>query len=250
MVTKSLKNEVLNLELNLNKVYDAGVKNGTDAGAKNEYDRFWKRYQNYGDLYNCAYMYAFAGWNDNTFKPKYSQTDMTGCGNMFNTCGVTDLKAALERQGVTFDFSKCTNFGGTFAYSKITVIPTINTRSASTLSSTFAYASALHTIEKLILKTDGSQTFSSTFSNCSKLANIVIEGVIGRSIDFSHCPLTPESAISVISALKNYSGTSSSFAYTIKFSDKTWSDLNAYVTAPEAYPTWQSYVFDMLAWNV
>jgi hypothetical protein len=187
---------------NVPKVFEAGEK----AGAKSEYNDFWKQYQSNGVVYGTAYMFAFGGWNDTNFKPKYSMSGFTNAGNMFNTCGVTDLKAALERQGVTFDFSKVTNLANAFAYSKLTVIPTVNAKSAVNLSSAFAYSNKIHTIEKLILKDDGSQTFPSTFLNCSSLANIVLEGVIGQDINFKQSTkLTKDSINNIMSCLSTTS---------------------------------------------
>ena len=245
---KSLKDEALKLRENIDKVYEAGEKAGEKAGAKSEYDTFWKQYQSNGAVYGCAYMFAFGGWNDTNFKPKYSMSGFTNAMSMFNTCAVTDLKAALERQGVTFNFSKVSNFGNAFAYSKLTVIPTVNTRSATILSGTFSYSDKIHTIEKLVLKDDGSQTFSNTFLYCQSLANIVIEGVIGKSIDFKSCPLTVESMKNIIAALKNYTGTTSANSYTVKFSDSCWATLEADSKAPNG-DTWKNYVFNNLCWN-
>ena len=211
---------------NEQKVYDAGYEKGkaeggdTEAayeqgvadGKQAEYDAFWDSYQyainGISQISSGAYMFAHSGWNDSTFKPKYSMTYLTNAGNMFNTCAVTDLSAALERQGVVFDFSKCTNFVGAFSYAKLTRVPvisTLGTTPTSPFNSMFYGSNQLHTIEKLILKSDGSQIFNGTFTNCAALENIVIEGVIGQNgfnMQWS-TKLSRESIESIINALSD-----------------------------------------------
>lgn len=188
--------------------YTQGELDGTEKGKTAERDEFWKNYQNEGNVMQGAYMFAHNGWDDHTFTPQYSLLKLVRCDNMFNTCGVTDLKGILERQGVVFDFSQCVNMGSAFSYSKITVLPTISTVSASNLANLFYYSTALHTIDKLILKDDGTQTFSGAFGSCRALANIVIEGKIGNNISFSACTLlTHDSLMSIINHLATVSTT-------------------------------------------
>jgi hypothetical protein len=90
-----------------------------------------------------------------------------------------DLAARLESLGVVLDTSKSTTFAWMFYSSyKITRIPTIDTTSAKSLSQTF-YGTKAHTIDKIILKEDGSQTFTETLRLASNLVNLTIEGTIG-----------------------------------------------------------------------
>ena len=66
------------------------------------------------------------------------------------------------------------------------------------------YAAAIHTIDKIILKDDGSQTFSSTFLHYKQIENVVFEGVIGTTINFQwSTKLTRDSLISIINALSS-----------------------------------------------
>lgn len=196
--------------------YAEGKTDGIAEGKKSQYDEFWDAYQRgingISQIYSGSYMFANAGWNDDTFKPKYSMPYLNNASNMFNTCDITDLSAALARQGVVFDFSKCVSVSGAFAYSRLTKIPEISTVGAnqySGLNSIFNYSRSLHTIEKLILKDDGSQRFSSSFDYCESLANIIIEGVIGQNgfnVQWS-TKLSHDSLMSIINALKDNSGT-------------------------------------------
>lgn len=187
-----------------------------DAGVKSEYDRFWDNYQKNGEP--MSYAMAFGSkWDDITFKPKYPII-ATGNGNsMFFGNSITNLKAKLEECNVYLDTSEVTTFSDTFAYSKMTHIPEISTISASKVASPFGYAQSLHTIDKLILKDDGSQTFGAMFSSCTALENIVIEGKIGQNGFDVHwsTKLTHDSLMSIINALKDYSGTGTTHTVTL-----------------------------------
>ena len=193
--------------------YAEGKTDGIAEGKKSQYDEFWDNYQRtingVSNVYSAQYMFASGSWNDETFKPKYSMTYMIGANNMFNSCEVTDLNAALERQGVVFDFHKVASFGGTFSYMSTTTLPVIDTRGSNTLSNVFSLmfsnSKKLRTIEKLILKDDGSQPFLNSFNYCESLENIVVEGVIGQdglNLQWS-TKLTHDSLMSIIEHLSS-----------------------------------------------
>ena len=207
-----------------------------NAGKKAEWDAFWDACQQNGS--RTDYKYAFWNWYPAMFKPKYDMTP-TACNYMFynlfgskNATFATSLKKVLEECGVTLDTSNCTNFQNMCAYSSITEMPVLSTVSASALQTTFDNAAMLETIEGLILKDDGSQTFTNTFRGCTKLKNIVIvnnediKSVIGNDLDMGDCPLTKDSFISVINALSSTaSGKAVTFKKTAKedaFTDAEW----------------------------
>lgn len=177
-----------------------------DAGRHAEWSHFWDALQGNGGRRNYNYCFYGGSWNDENFKPKYDLI-ATGASNMFRAIGVTDLRQALLDAGVTLDLSGCSELLETFTNTTTTALPVISAVGASSLSYTFSGASKLVTIEKLILKDDGSQSFSNTFASASSLENIVIEGVIGNNISFWACTkLTHDSLMSIIGALKDHSG--------------------------------------------
>ena len=186
----------------IDAVFEAGNTQGIEVGKKAEYDRFWDSYQKKGEVYSAQYMYAQTGWNDETFKPKYSQKYINGAGNMFNSSGITDLKGILESRGLIFDFKNCTNFLNFLGYSKLTRVPLISTVKAANLNS-FAYsAQNLISIDEIILKNDGSQTFTDAFRSCKALEEIRFSGKIGKSIDFQwSTKLSKASILSIFNAL-------------------------------------------------
>lgn len=194
--------------------YNNGYTKGETDGRQAEYDEFWDNFQQNGTRAN--YAFAFYYWNYKNYNPKYDIKPATHCGSMFQNSSIRDTK-------VTVDVSTCTSF-----------------------ATVFAYASRLTTIQKLIVSEQ--IKYDNWFVGCNVLANIVIEGVIANSISFSASPLTAESAISVINALKDYSGTSSEYAHTITFSSTTKEALEALgATAPDGL-TWLEYA-QAKGWN-
>ena len=194
----SITDKLNTIAENEQKVFEAGK-------TKQEYD-WWNTYQN-GNSGGMAYAIAlFAGhhWNNATFKPKFDICPTNYAQYMFFYNNVIDLDATIQSLGIKFDTSKAKNMGSFFQNYLGKVIPEIDTTNCQTWDSLmFAYASALTTIKKLIVKTNGTQSFTNWFVDCSKLANIVIDGVIGRNIDFSACPLTKDSILSVVEHLSD-----------------------------------------------
>ena len=78
-------------------------------------------------------------------------------------------------------------------------------------------AGFLKTVELLILKDDGSQTQGSNrpFADCSSLENLNIQGTLGFSVSLEWCPLSLDSLHSLLNALKDYSGTTTTRTLTL-----------------------------------
>ncbi len=153
--------------LKLDEVYE--------AGKKSEYDTFWDAFQDNGKRTNYEYGFSGSGWNDTTLKPKYPLILTTG--------------------------------RYMFRYADVTHLPTIDLRNLDDAEYVFAYADALHTIEKIILKSDGSTAFSNTFHYANSLENVTFEGVIGTSVSFVRSSkLSTASIDNIIEHLKDLSG--------------------------------------------
>lgn len=183
-----------------------------DAGKQAEQDRFWEEFQQGGTKF-IAYTNAFAyrGWTDDIFNPKYPF--LVGGGNSmfaYNTA-LTDTKQPID----------------------------ISDISHTQLYYLFQRATNLKTIRKLI--THRNRSYTNMFEQCNALENIVFEGEIGGSINFSWSPLTVESMKSVITHLVNFAGTSSEGKYTVTFTSTCWENLEADSKAPNG-DTWKNYV--------
>lgn len=218
-----------------------------DAGKKAEYDAFWDAYQNYGKQTYYKYSFAGRGWTADTFKPKYD-IKVSSATNMFQEFGdgeKCDLVEILKNQGVVLDTSNCTNLGTGFYGTSFTHIPKIDMSCSNARKDSLGYlfqqSKLLETIDEFILKDDGSQLLTSTFGSCQKLKNIKFGGVIGENLDMHWSPLTVDSMKSVISCLKDYSGTSNELINKLTFSEDCWAALEADSTAPDGN-TWREYV--------
>lgn len=183
-----------------------------NAGKQAEYDAFWDAYQNAGKRVDYERAFGGAGWTATTFKPKYAMQP-TNASSMFrfNRLSV-DLVELLKAIDVTIDFSLATSVSELFMNSMFTHIGVVDVTSAVSLQNAFNNTQAV-TIDKLILRDDGTNTFISAFNNSSKLENIIIEGAIGNNISFSVCPLTHDSLMSIINHLQAKS--SGSFVLTL-----------------------------------
>ena len=188
-----------------------------DAGKKAEYDRFWDAAQNNGS--RTIYTYAFAGssWRLQNFKPKYDIRPQNA-STMFHTTGIGgDLVEILKNCGVVLDTTESTSVAQMFAYAvNLTRVGVVDTRKADSLLMLFYGCTAMITIDKLILKDDGSQNMSNAFYSVLALKDITIEGKIGYSglkLDTAQS-LTHDSLMSFINALYDFSATGGTYTAT------------------------------------
>lgn len=186
-------------------------KTSFDIGRKAQYDEFWDDVQNFGK--RTSYNGVFFQWGDSAFYPKYDLIPIGNASSMFQQIKVKNFKQRLIDCGVTLDLSKATNVNYLFSVAEVTHVPVINTTSASSLASIF-YNCRIVDIEKLILKSDGSQTFSDSFKWCESLVNLIIEGTIGKSgLDLRWS--TKLSKASIISIINTLSTTTSGLSITL-----------------------------------
>ena len=205
-------------------------RQGYDEGRKAEYDAFWDIMQENGDRtdYNAAF--GSRGFTKENFKPKYNIN--VGAGErmfyQFNYSGEAfDLVEHLDNLGITIDFSNNMRFYYCFYGVHITRLGIIDFSNATIHNNSNAFAySYIATIDKLIFNEN--TVLTNLFVYATALTNIKeVEGIIGTSISFSSSPLTVESMKSIISCLKDYSGTESEHTYTITFTSACKTSLEA-----------------------
>lgn len=173
----SIAEKLTTIAENQQRVYEAGKA----AGGGIYYDEFWDAYQDCGE--RTAYHSAFSGsgWNNETFKPKYDINPTNASSTFYYTSIAGDLVEILASIGVALDFSKTTTAGSVFNQALyITRLGVMNFSSSAALSNTFHTMSALETIDLLVLRNDGNQSYSNVFTNCTKLVNLTVEGIIGK----------------------------------------------------------------------
>lgn len=231
-------------EADTTAAYEQGVADGKQA----EYDEFWDVYQDNGA--RGDYQYAFAGsrWRDVTFKPKYNLVLASGYSGtyMFYNSRITNIEERLQDLGIVLDTSKSGYLADMFYNAQTEAIPVLDIRN-STISVAYLFRNCtVKTIRKLIVS-EAVPFVNSTFQDCKNLENIIVEGVIGVTVNFQWSPLSVESMKSIISCLKNYSGTSNALVNSITFSEACWAALEADSVAPDG-GTWREYV-QSLGWN-
>lgn len=228
-----------------------------EAGKKERDAEWWNTYltpMKNGSPNN--YLFAGSAWNSNTFYPNQDIVITNNAASLFNRFSwnispALDVAKRLEECGVSLviDCSQASAVSDMFYYAWITRVPTLklNGTKYTSLASMFQN-SKIVTIDELIIRDDGANTFSSAFTGCTALKNVTFTGVIGRSISLSECPLSVASMKSIISALKDYSGTENEGTYSVTFSSACRTALDAEGKTSPHGNTWREYTSD-LGWN-
>lgn len=162
-------------------VYNEGLAEGIEQGKSAEWNTFWDSYQHNGNRVN--YEYAFYGWSDGLFYPKYNIVPSGSYvgSSMFRKSSIKDLKQRLEDCGVVLDTSSCGYVAYMFMESEISSIPVVDLTNAKNATDyCFANAPYIKTIEKVIFS-EQTAISSNMFSATSGLENVVFEGVISRN---------------------------------------------------------------------
>ena len=223
----SIAEKLTTIAENEQKVYNAGYEkgkfesgdteeaynNGFEDGKQSEYETFWEMV-----LENNNWGYRFAGksWTDQNFKPIKNITPINRATGMFSETGIKDIRGICERLGIIIDLSNTTNTSTFFADSAVEYFGVMDLRKHTTLNSCLFNAVNLIEVDKVVLKDDGSQIFTSFANNCNNLTKIIFEGVIGKNISFAQSSkLTKESLDSIILALKDFSGTTTTATLTL-----------------------------------
>ena len=184
-----------------------------DKGKQAEYDEFWDTYQQNGNRTEYSNAFAGVGWNNETFKPKYDLKP-TNAYMMFRHTEIDEIYDTLDELGITLDTSNLTNAQYIFCTSRTKRIGVVDLSKATVTNYTF-YGSAFETIEKLIFS-ENTVIAPSIFTNTSNLKNLTVEGVIAGSLDIGASKvLTVASLNSIITHLKDFSGTTTSRTLTL-----------------------------------
>ena len=238
----SIADKLTTIAENEQKVYD--------AGKQAEYDEFWDIFQDYG---NRRYYIGFlSGYTPTTlrkwFKPKYDlkPLDMQYFLRAGWDYSGFDFAQLFDELGVKLDTSRCQNFSYAFQHGMRWGCINMSQCTNTSNNTAMFYNGQLTTIDKLIVSKN-TKIASSAFQECTKLANLTMEGVLGYTLSLSACPLTVESAKSIINCLYDYSGTSNELSYTLTLKSTVWTALNEAEASPNG-DTWQLYV-NSLGWK-
>lgn len=192
-----------------------GYDSGFEDGKKAEHDAFWDVYQNNGK--RTAYYYAFRYWDDTILRPKYDIKPVGDNDSIFREIkGITDFEQWQKDCGIVVDFSKVTSINDGFYGSSFESFGVLNFSKVSTMNFCFM-SSKTKIIEKIKLPTDKKITFNKAFDNASNLEEIRFEGLIDNNgLDFQwSTKLSHDSLMSIINALKDYSGSGTAYTVTL-----------------------------------
>lgn len=248
--SKTGKTEPLNLDDMAN-----GVNEVYEAGKKTKNEEFFDKYLNLDDVSvtstNHESLFSGLGWNNDTFYP--TKDISVGYGyKMFYRNRVTNIRQRLIDCGVKLDFTTANDTGMMFESCKSTELPTIELHHPNLVvgqTQRLCYnCTSLVTIEKIIAVE--SNLWGNSFTGCSALQNITIEGVIGKTISFSSSPLTVESMKSIITHLKKYAGTQEAGNYTLTLKDSCKTLMEEQGAIEElGGKTYDAYIAD-IGWNL
>ena len=192
--------------------YTDGHTAGLAEGKQAENISLMTAIQQGGAKTNYASTFQSSYWTDDNFKPIFDM-NVTGGTAMFKDSAITDLKGILERRGVTLDTSNCGNVYELMSGSKITHSPAISCLGVTVITQSFYGCRDLISL-KLILKADGTNTFSTPFAYCESLVDLVVEGVIGAK-DFNLRWSTKLSRASIESVINALSTTTTGLSVTL-----------------------------------
>lgn len=191
------------------------------AGRDDEHYRFWNTFHENAE--SRKYYRTFTCGFDNTnFYPireiwfgsyTFYDTDIT---NLLNGLAENDYTGEFEGD---FKYKVLPNMSSTFAYSNIQIIPDLSLNRVDTgeqivLTLTFGHSYDLTSIMGLYI--DENTILSNTFINNRSLRDITIHGTIASDIDFLSSPLSEESCMSIIDALKDFTGTGEEYTRTLR----------------------------------
>lgn len=221
----TISEKLIKIAENEQKVYDKGKADMLSD--------FWDKWQDYGN--RTDYDRGFAGWTadmEDFLKPKYDIRPTEAYMMFGNNKALTDLPAWCADCGIELDFGNCINFSYIAHRSDITHIGIINTTGSTKYNSILGWAIKLVTVDRIILKNDGSQKGSSDSFFCPNLENITFEGIIGNNIWFHACTkLTTASMLSILTALSKDSTVATGKTITLATAHKAKIEADADCTA-------------------
>lgn len=229
-----------------------GIDGIYEAGKQAQYDEFWLNVAN--NQARASYYRGFNYWANEYIRPPFKIVPTARQGHHYI---VQDCKNLLKVEKAYFDLSQISDLSQTNAQngnlgvfsgcSKLIEIEDVGLPAAA-YSNTFYDCVKLEKIA--VVRAQEDTIFApNTFGYCSRLRDLTMEGVIGTDIRFDRSPLSVESMKSIISHLKDYSGTEKEGTYTVTFTSTCKTALGVEGNTSPNGNTWTQYVYD-LGWNL
>ena len=153
----SIAEKLTTIAENEQKVYDAGVEQGKQAGA--DYARFWDVFQANGTRTSYLYGFSGMGWNDVTYKPRYPIKPLNAT-YMFRC---SKIKTSYD-----VDYSICKNTYGIYAdCTELVSVGDVYTANAPNANELFYNCPML--IKTGVITVNEYTTYNWAFYNCTAL---------------------------------------------------------------------------------
>ena len=205
------------------EVYDTGL-HAMDGEAQNQtelinqitavlenkagtfYDAFWDAFQANGT--RTEYRYCFNSSDFVHLDPKYPIEAKNAEGML---SGMRNLETVNWDK---FDLTSVGSFYSFAAYNpKLKRMDThlaLSVNTPTLMNSLCRQCTGLEYIEKITAYPEA--VWKQSFEGCTSLSHVIFEGTIGQSgLDVSACPLDHDSLMSIIHALKDYSGSGATY---------------------------------------
>ena len=205
------------------EVHDAAFASGRSQGAIDERTAFWNVFQNNGEPADYSHAFSYNKFSDETYNPIHDIV----CENLIG---------GSAAQGM-FIFNK------SITNTKVPIYTQKNNLE-------YAFYGCENLRKIVLLGVTEVTTYANAFYKCESLIYIRVEGVIANDISFEDCPLTVESAWSVYSALKDFSGTGTTHTLTFSKATKNLLDVPKYDEAGDRMDSdWEEMVFIANEWG-
>lgn len=165
-------------------------------GVKSEYDRFWDNYQDYGNRTDYTQAFSKAGWNNETYKPKYIPKPHSSAVRMFEDTRITRLDLT------NLDTTELLTGGTNMFTSNYIEYLEIDIPKCTALASSLYYMRGL----KTLIVHNSNQCLFGALIHAFLLENVTIESTIGGEYFemVSSNLVTYESLQNIIKALYDY----------------------------------------------
>jgi hypothetical protein len=194
-----------------------------DAGKTKEWSDFWDSFQQNGNRtsYSCSFG---SGWNVENFRPKYpirpTNAYMMFFNNVADSIDVDDFDVWCEENNIVIDFSSCTNGVYAIATLHANKFNTLNFSKCTSLANLFYSHNGQRfgAVEINNFVVSETTVFNdTTFQQATRLTKLIMNGTIASNgLNVSYCKnLTHESLMSIITALKDFSGVGGSHKVTL-----------------------------------
>ena len=215
---------------------DAMVEAIPDVYAQGEQDaasRYWDEFQGYGR--KTEYGSSLRGSDCKYVKLRYPVNGNVSYMFQGCTCEEIDIHGNIKEPAYTFNT-------GTVKKIRCNLV-----LDSGRITYMFHLARLLEEIGTLDITNAGSGYHNTAFGFCDSLKKVTFTGEILYNIKLDSSPLDVDSMKSVITHLKNYSGTENEYKYYVRFKPNCWNALEADSVSPTG-TTWAEYV-DSLGWT-